>query len=69
MTFCGVVKLVINGEKLVMWQETDIGSELPVTSFDVTHPGLAAVKVDMFYQTTSHPNIRGTETGRERKAA
>ena len=47
MTFCRVVKLVINGEKLIMWQETDIGSELPVTSFDVTHPGLAAVKVGM----------------------
>ena len=25
---------------------TDIGSELPLTSFDVTHPGLASVMVD-----------------------
>ena len=32
-----------------MWPETDIGSEkLWMTSFDITHPGLAAVKVDMF---------------------
>jgi len=32
-----------------MWLETDVGSELPVTSFsDVTHPSLAAVKDRMF---------------------
>ena len=31
-----------------MWLETDIGSELPLTSFDVTHLGLAVVKVGMF---------------------
>ena len=32
-----------------MWPEIDIGSEkLSMTLFDVTHPGLAAVKVDMF---------------------
>ena len=28
--------------------ETDISSELPLTLFGVTHPGLAAVKVGMF---------------------
>ena len=28
--------------------ETDVGSELPLTSFSVTHPGLAAVEVDVF---------------------
>ena len=27
---------------------TYVGSELPLTSFNVTHPGLAAVKVDVF---------------------
>ena len=27
---------------------TNVGSELPLASFDVTHPGLAAVKVDLF---------------------
>ena len=27
-----------------MWLETDAGSGLPLTLFDVTHPGLAAVK-------------------------
>ena len=31
-----------------MQPEIAIGSKLPLTSFDVTHPGLAAVKVDMF---------------------
>ena len=31
-----------------MQLETDAGCELPQTSFDVTHLGLAAVKVDMF---------------------
>ena len=31
-----------------MGQEADVGSELPLTSFSVTHPGLVAVKVDMF---------------------
>ena len=41
-------------------------SELPLTSFDVTYPGLAAVKIDMFYQLTSLPNIiRETETEQE----
>ena len=27
---------------------TDVGSELLLASFDVTHRGLAAVKVDLF---------------------
>ena len=35
-------------ETIVMQLETDVGSELPLTFFDVTHPGLAVVKVDMF---------------------
>ena len=35
-------------KKLVMHPETDVGSEIVQASFDVTHPGLAAVKVDMF---------------------
>ena len=34
--------------KLVMWLETDVGSELPMTLFNVTHPGLAPVKINMF---------------------
>ena len=42
----------MNGGKLVlllvMQPEIAIGSLLPLTSFDVTHPGLAAAKVDMF---------------------
>ena len=29
----------MNGSKLVMQQETDVGSELPWTLFHVTHPG------------------------------
>ena len=27
---------------------TDVGSELPLASFAVAHPSLAAVKVDLF---------------------
>ena len=56
----------MNGRKLVIWLETDVGIKLPLTSFDVTHPGLAVVKVDMFWQPTSHPNIGETETEQER---
>ena len=58
----------MDGGKLVMWPEADEGditihdedpdSELPLTLFDGTHLGLAAVKVDMFQQPTSHPNLR-----------
>ena len=36
---------------LVMWPESGIWCELPLTSFNVTHPGLPlmpAVSVDMF---------------------
>jgi len=56
------------------WQETsngpvtDVGSELPLTSFDVTHPGLTELLkllVDTFWQLTWHPNIRETEWERE----
>ena len=34
--------------KMIPGEETDVGSELPQTSFDVTHSSLVAVKVDMF---------------------
>ena len=44
----------MNGGKLVMRPETDVGSGPPLTSFDVTHPSLAAVKVDTFWQLTLH---------------
>ena len=43
------------GEKLIMWLETDVSSELLLTSLIVTNPGLAL---------TLHPGIRGTETER-----
>ena len=62
----------MNDWNLVMHLEADVGSvtvhdedpdsELPLTPFTVTHPGLPAVKVDKFWQLTSHPNIRETET-------
>ena len=54
----------MNGRKLVLIKqlETGVGSELPLTSFSDTHPGLAAVKITMFWQLTFHPNIRETET-------
>jgi len=35
----------MNGGKLVMQLEIVVDSELPLTLFSVTHPGLAAVKV------------------------
>ena len=54
----------MNSGKLAMWPEIDVGSELPLTMFDVTHPSLAAVKADML-QLTSHPHIRKTETEQE----
>ena len=38
----------INKGKLVIQLETEVGSELPLTLFDVTHPGLDAVRVDVF---------------------
>ena len=44
--------LQMNGGKLVMWPETEAGSELSLISFDVTHPDLAPVKVDMFTDFT-----------------
>ena len=34
--------------KLVMWSDTDVGSELLLTSISVTHLGLGAVRFDMF---------------------
>ena len=37
----------MNSGKQVLWLETDVGSELPLTSFDVAHPSLAAFKIDM----------------------
>ena len=36
----------MNGGKLVMQLETDVGCELPLTLFGVGHPNMAAVKVD-----------------------
>ena len=63
---------VLNPNK---WQETsnavetDIGSGLVLNLFDVIYPG-QAVKVDMFWEPTSHPtshpNMRNTETEWER---
>ena len=45
---CGRSYMQMNSRKLVMWPETEAGIKLPLTSFNVTHPGLAAVKVGMF---------------------
>ena len=36
----------MNGGKPVMWLETDVGSELPLASFNIAHLDLAAVKVE-----------------------
>ena len=37
---CGWSCIQMNGGKLVIWLKTDEGSELPLISFNVTHPGL-----------------------------
>ena len=55
-----------NGGKLVMQLKTDVGSELLLTSSSVTHPGLAAVKVDMVRHSTSHADNRDRLSERER---
>ena len=56
----------MNRGKVVQQLETDVGSELSLTLFDVTHPGLAALTIDMFWQATSYPGVRDTETEWER---
>ena len=38
----------MKGWKVVVQPETDIGNDLPLTLFSVTHPCLAAVQVDIF---------------------
>ena len=38
----------MKGWKVVMQPETDVGTDLPLTLFSVTNPGLAAVQVDIF---------------------
>ena len=67
---CGQFCMQMNGGKLVMRLKADVGSVTvhdedpdsePLTSFDVTHPGLAAVKVERFWQLTSHFNVRKRE--------
>ena len=45
--------------------KTDTGSELPLTSFYVTHSGLAAIQVGMFRRLTSHLDITDTDWARE----
>ena len=56
----------MNGDKVLMWAENDLGGDLwPLTLFGVTHPGLAAVKVDTVWQWISNPDIRELETERE----
>ena len=50
-----------------MQLETDLGSELPLALLDVTHPGLDAVRVDMFWQPASYPDVSETETEQERE--
>ena len=52
---------LLDQSPVVMELETDISSELPLTLFGVTHPGLAAVKVGMFWQPTSNPDFWARE--------
>ena len=51
----------MNGGKLVMQPETDVGSRLPLTSFSVIYPGLTAVKVETFL-IIDYPDVREIET-------
>ena len=48
------------GGELVMLPEIErnVGSELPLTLFEVTNPGLGAVKTGKFWQQILHPGIR-----------
>jgi len=45
---------LMNSTKLVILPETNIGSRLPLTAFDVTHPNLAAAEVDVFTTNFTH---------------
>ena len=57
----------MNGWKLVIRLEIDVGSELLLTLFSVSHSGMAAIKVDLFsfLQPISQPHTRERETKRE----
>ena len=60
----------MNARKLVMRPETDVGSELPLPSFDVTHPGLAASKLissdnQLCTPTSDRQRLRERETDRD----
>ena len=68
-----LVRHEMNVRKLVMRPETDVGSELPLPTFDVTHPGLATSKLissdNQFCTLTSDRQRlrdRQTETERQR---
>ena len=42
---CDQARMHINDQKLVMQLEIDVGSELPMASFNVPHPGLAQLSI------------------------
>ena len=45
---------LMNSMKLVILPETNIGSGLPLTAFDGTHPNLAAAEVDVLTTNFTH---------------
>ena len=49
--------MIMSGVKLVMWPETVLGSALPLTSFDVAHPGMAKLLRSVYFYNWLHPNI------------
>ena len=60
----------INSWKQVIQLEINVGSELLLTSLSVTHPGLASVKVHLFWPLTSNPwHQRGGDRTRERETS
>ena len=72
LSWSGQSCMQTNSWKQVMQLEINVGSELPLTLFNVTHPGLASVKVHLFWQPTSHPRRqrdRDRTRGRERETS
>ena len=51
--------------KIGVQPETDAGSELPLTLFSVTYPGLAELSKLTSSKNRLHPDVRETERERE----
>ena len=67
--FVSHAQLKMNGEKLVIKPETGHGqwATTALVLFCVIHPGMAATKVDTFWQSALHFDVRDIETEQERE--